>query len=193
MVTLDYIDDGYDDILPEDAIGTGAGEMLVTGDGFGFAVTGGIQGQRFDSYYRTRWLHADWPDRKKSWRRPTFVCRQVSQDTDLIVESYRDYDESTVHRSRTLRVLAQGGAFWTEGGYEDADEGGFDWSEGGKADASGRGADWGAQRAGANIIRGGSMGLARAVQLRVRVSPNTDRRKWGVDAVVAKYVMRRFR
>ena len=38
-----------------------------------------FRGQPFDSYYRTRWLHAGWPDRKKSWRRPTLVCRQVDR------------------------------------------------------------------------------------------------------------------
>ena len=94
-------------------------------------------GQPFDAYYRTRWLHAGWPDRKKSWRRPTFICRQVPRDTDLLVETFRDYNETTIHRTRTLRVRAQGNAYWTESGFADAEIGGFDWTEGGDADPDG--------------------------------------------------------
>ena len=110
MVTLDYIEDAYDIILdppvlgatpppqPEPAFLTTSGdvEIGVTGEDF--------IGQRFDSYYRTRWLHANWPDRKKSWRRPTFICREVARDVDLLVETFRDYNESTVHRTRTLNL-----------------------------------------------------------------------------------------
>ena len=89
-------------------------------------------GQPFDAYYRTRWLHAGWPDRKKSWRRPTFVCRQVDRDVELLVETFRDYDETTIHRTRTLRVRAQGAAYWTEGGLRQPTIGGFDWKERGE-------------------------------------------------------------
>jgi hypothetical protein len=109
------------------------------------------------------------------------------------VESFRDYDETNVHRSRTLKVRTAGASFWTEDGFSDVVNGGFDWSDGGAVDPSGRGANWGGARVGANMIRGGSMGMARAIQLRVRASPNTDRRRWGVDAMVTKYVMRRYR
>ena len=171
MVTLDYIDDAYDLLLDPNA-----------------AV-----GQEFDSYYRTRWLHAGWPDRKKSWRRPTFIARQVLKDTDLLVETFRDYNETTVHRTRTLKVRAEGESYWTETGTLEAEIGGFDWTEGGVADPSGTGADWGLERRGSNLVRSGSMGLARSVQMRVRASPNTLRQRWGVDGIVAKFVQRRFR
>jgi hypothetical protein len=173
MVQLDYIDDAYDVIV-------------------GGSPTPPF-GQRFDSYYRTRWLHAGWPDRKKSWRRPTFIARQVNRDVDLLVETFRDYNETTVQRTRTLRVRAEGDSYWTETGFVEADVGGFDWTEGGGADPSGTGADWGLERRGANLIRAGSMGLARSVQMRVRNSPNTEQIKWGIDGIVAKFVNRRFR
>ena len=194
MVTLDVITDAYDLVLEPAVLGALPDAYISTGDGKDIGLTGAtLHGEPFDSYYRTRWLHAGWPDRKKSWRRPTFICRQVDSDTDLLVETFRDYDETSVHRTRTLKVRAQGSAYWTEGGFEDADIGGFDWTEGGKVDPSGRGADWGLQRAGSNIIRAGSMGLARAVQMRVRASPLTPRNRWGVDGIVAKFVNRRFR
>jgi hypothetical protein len=173
LITLDYVDGAFD-------------LLLVDGEG-------NPTQQPFDSYYRTRWLHAGWPDRKKSWRRPTFVCRQVPRDVDLLIETFRDYNETTIQRSRTLRVRAEGDSYWTETGFAEADVGGFDWTEGGRADPSGTGADWGFERRGSNLVRAGSMGLARSVQMRVRASPTTPLLKWGVDGIVAKFVNRRFR
>jgi hypothetical protein len=198
MVTVDAIEDAYDLILDPYVLGTTPPDddpgYLVTSLDEEIELTGAMfTGQPFESYYRTRWLHAGWPDRKKSWRRPTFICREVAVDTELLVESYRDYDETTVHRTRTLKVRTKGGAYWTEGGYVDHDIGGFDWKELGRASPDERGADWGAAVAGSRMIRGGSMGLARSVQMRVRASPASPRQRWGVDGIVAKYVMRRFR
>jgi hypothetical protein len=118
--------------------------------------------------------------------------RQVPRDVDLIVETFRDYNETTVYRSRKLSLRAVGNAYWTETGFAEANVGGFDWTPGGTDDPTGTGADWGEQQQGSNIIRAGSMGLARSIQMRVRPSPNTQR-KWGVDGIVAKIRMRRFR
>jgi hypothetical protein len=200
MVLLEAINDAYDNILEATVLGTESSlpdnpdaPYIVTGNDEEILMLGiTLGGQAFDSYYRTRWLHAGWPERKKSWRRPTFICREVPQATDLIVETYHDYDETNIHRSRTLNLRATGSAYWTEDGFDDASGAGFDWTEGGEADPSGRGADWGAQRSGSLLVRSGSMGLARAIQMRVRASPNTSHRKWGVDGIVAKFVMRRF-
>jgi hypothetical protein len=200
MVAVDVIDDAYDNLFEAPVLGATPPHApeepawLMTSDGSEIEVNSGLyRGQGFDSYYRTRWLHADWPDRKKSWRRPSFVCRQVDMDTDLLVETFRDYDETTIHRTRTLRIPAEGGAFWREGGYTTGQDHGFDWKEEGKDAPDGRGANWSSQRAGSNIIRAGSMGLARSVQMRVRASPTTPLQRWGVDGIVAKYVPRRFR
>jgi hypothetical protein len=109
----------------------------------------------------------------------------------LVVEAFRDYDETNVRRSRTLVVPVSGGAFWREDGFDDPLEHGFDWEELGKLDP--RGANWGAATTGSEIVRSGSLGLARAVQLRVQSSTLTQRNRWGVDGIVAKFVMRRFR
>ena len=117
----------------------------------------------------------------------------MNRDVDLLVETFRDYNETTVQRTRTLRVRAEGDSYWTETGFAEANVGGFDWTEGGVADPSGTGADWGLERRGANLIRAGSMGLARSVQMRVRNSPNTEQIKWGIDGIVAKFANRRFR
>ena len=205
MVSVDFIPEAYDEFFRNPVLGTTPmfspepGQplepgFLMTSAGEEIELTGIVfHGQPFDAYYKTRWLHAGWPDRKKSWRRPSFVCRQVDRDTDLIVETFRDYDETTIHRTRTLRVPAKGASYWREAGFTTPEDGGFDWKELGKEDPSGRGADWSSQKGGSQLVRSGSMGLARAVQMRVRVSPDTPLQKWGVDGIVAKFVSRRFR
>lgn len=201
VLQLEFIDNAYDFITDPSVLGTENSipdnpdaPFVVTGLDEEIVITGDrFIGTSFDSYYRTKWIHGGWPDRKKSWRRPTFVCRQVLRDTDLIVETYRDYDETNVHRTRTLKVRTKGGAFWTEGGFDDPSGIGFDWTVDGLNDATGRGADWGASVTGSKLVRAGSQGLARAIQMKVRASPNTARTKWGVDGIVAKIVMRRFR
>lgn len=201
LVLLDYIDDAYDNVLEPTVIAVSLGaagdSYLVTGNDEEIQI-GGEQfiGQPFDSYYRTKWLHAGWPDRKKSWRRPTFIAREVPRNTDLLVETFRDYNETNIYRTRTIKLKPKGGAFWTEEGFNARETNGtfgFDWTEGGINDPSGRGANWGAEQRGSQLIRTGSSGQARAIQMRVRASPNTQRQKWGIDAIVAKIVMRRFR
>jgi hypothetical protein len=200
MVSVDIIDDAYDSFFETPVLGANPPYLpeepawLMTTGGAEIEVNSGLyRGQPFDSYYRTRWLHADWPDRKKSWRRPTFVCRQVPMDTELLVETFRDYNETTVHRTRTLYVRADGASYWREAGYTAPEDQGFDWKELGAASPDGRGADWKSERRGSVLMRAGSMGLACSIQMRVRASPNTPLQKWGVDGIVAKYVPRRFR
>lgn len=172
MLTLDYLNEGYDVIMP---------------------VTDPLVPQPFDSHYRTRWMHAGAPDRLKSWRRPMFVCRRVPREAALMVEQYRDYDDTTVRRIGTVRIPAETGPIWSQQGFNDPSGQGFDWTEGGKADPSGRGADWGDTRRGAQLIRGNPMGHAAATQLRVSLSYNTPLERWGVDGIVVKIVQRRFR
>ena len=193
FVTLDIEENAYDDIALPSVLGTEGGDDIVTDLDLNINVNAEETGDPFDSYYRTRWLHAGWPDRKKSWRRPTFICRQVSEDVELIVESFRNYDQTSIHRSRRLTVTAGGTAMWTEGGSADADEGGFDWSSLGAADPDGTGADWASATGGSSLVRSGSLGLARSIQMLVKAAPSSARRKWGVDGIVAKLVMRRFR
>jgi hypothetical protein len=169
MVVLDSIDDAYDEIKVPDV------------------------SEPFESYYRTRWMNGGWPDRLKSWRRPMFICRKVPRHVNLLVEQYRDYDETTVRRTGQVDIAAESGPQWTEFGFDDPSGTGFDWTEEGANDPSGRGADWGETRAGASLLRGGPMGHARALQVRVVAAPSTPLQKWGVDGIVIKIVTRRFR
>ena len=169
---------------------TGAGEEIILA---------GVPGvQPFETYYRTPWITADWPTRKKSFRRPDFVCRITGYDHELQVRSYRDYEETNAKRQHTLFVPAgaplppatpappgQIAAVWGHFRWND----GTEWSQPGTPPVSPTSP--GGQKQGAAIRRGSSFGMCRALQL--RVAGLTPAARWGVDAVVVKVVMRRFR
>jgi hypothetical protein len=127
----------------------------------------------FETVYRTAWADAGWPTRKKSFRRPDFVCRVTGLDHTLRVASFRDYDEVRTRRQSQLDIQGGGESLWGE----------FDWLDG---------SEWGESlKGGAEIRRGSSFGMCRALQLRVAgVTPGA---RWGIDAIILKLTMRRFR
>ena len=49
----------------------------------------------FNSYYVTSWQDASSVASKKFWRRPEFVLRRESTDTDLVIKVYQDWDSVT--------------------------------------------------------------------------------------------------
>jgi hypothetical protein len=180
IVALESRPEAADDLLTGTAVlgasvGGGSTVAIVTDDGDMILADGTSGTVPFETYYRTPWLTAGWPTRKKSWRRPDFVCRRTDTDHRLHVQSFRDYEEVNVRRQSIVEVLGSGGAgtVW----------GDFDWGDG---------SEWGTGAvAGATIRRGGSFGMCRALQL--RISSLTPGARWGIDAIVTKYVMRRFR
>ena len=175
-------------------------------DNEGFLVTGadeeivlsGVHGdQPFETVYRTPWVTADWPTRKKSFRRPDFICRITGFDHNLQVRSFRDYEEAQPKRQHTLYVPA-GAPLPPESAGSPAQIaavwGRFRWNDGTKWNQTGvepPPLTPGGQKQGASIRRGSSFGLCRALQL--RIAGMTPAAKWGVDAIVLKTVMRRFR
>jgi hypothetical protein len=183
MLALDVIDDAYDEILQQGSLGVIPDGYLVTDTDAELLVTGDINRQPFDAYYRTRWLHGGWPDRRKSWRRPMFICRRVPRQVDLLVEQFRDYDETTIRRTGLIPGDTYEGSIWSGAGA--STDGGVDWGEAGK--------EWGIQQQGASMIRGGPMGHASALQMRVLPSAATPLRKWGVDGIIVKTTVQRFR
>jgi len=174
VVELESDISGFDEIAFPDAlaaspslidtIGTPAGDTIVL---LGTSIT------MPESYYRTRWFDAGWPTRKKSWRRPDYILREYGFNYQMRVQVYRDHKESV----RRVHVVEVGGAgdsgLW----------GDFDWNDG---------TLWGEAETSGVIERGSSLGLAKAVQLRFQ-GPNLPLSRWGVDAIVLKYVARRFR
>jgi hypothetical protein len=129
------------------------------------------------SHYTTRWVHANWPTLRKSWRRPDLVMKERDKAYTIRVSLFRDYDELTPTRQFNVSV-ADGtqGLFWTEADDPDPPL----WGEG----------EWGMSGAGSRTQRASNLGLARAVQLRFDGDPGKD---WGVDTIVFKFIPRRFR
>ena len=172
VVQLMKIDDAYDRIMQDHVLGYDDG-VIVTENDAEIVLTGEFNKEPFDTVYRTPWVTGDWPTRKKSWRRPDFVCRETGFTHALAVRSYRDYEETQPKRQYDLQVPSTGAsARW----------GAFTWGDG---------TVWGSSKSGASIRRGSSFGMCRALQL--RVAGNTPRHKWGVDAIILKIVLRRFR
>ena len=159
-------------------------------------MNGSSGSEPFDTVYRTPWITADWPTRKKSFRRPNFICRYTGIDHELQVRSYRDYEELNAKRQHTLTVPAgrisaappegsppgQVAAVWNTFNWND----GTLWNQEGETPIVVSPA-----KSGASIRRGSSYGLCRSLQLRIKGM--TPKARWGIDAIILKVVMRRFR
>lgn len=123
-------------------------------------------------HYVTGWMDAGMPTLKKQWRRPDIVAKERSADYDLTVDCFRDYDEVSIERTKIVRVDAGGtGSLWGDFEYGD-------------------GTVYGPAAVGSRIERAGNLGPARAVQLRIAGTPGL---RWGVDAIIFKYIPRRLR
>lgn len=126
----------------------------------------------FESYYVTRWFDGGYPTIKKRWRRPDVVVKERTQDHTIVVQVHADYDEADVKRTKTLLVAGEAdGAVWGQ----------FNWGD----DVL-----YGSGAVGSKIERTSSLGPARSIALRFI---GEEGKQWGVDAVVAKYQMRRIR
>lgn len=145
----------------------------------------------FESVFRTPWMDAGWPTGKKRWRRPDFIIREDDVAYEVVVFVYHDYDEIRARRTKYLRV---GGAGDEGVWFEDPEWDGTDaslssppvdapvWDEGDL--------EWGQAPEGSTVERLGSLGSARAVQLLVNGPAGTA---WGANAIIFKYIPRKFR
>lgn len=126
----------------------------------------------FESFYVTRWMNGGKPTLKKSWRRPDFVAKSRSLAYEMTVDVFTDYDPNNIQRTKLLSVPAGGtGAAW----------GGFNWGDG---------TVFGPPANGAKIERGGNLGSAKSVSLKLSGALGFA---WGVDAIVFKIIPRRMR
>ena len=210
IVQLDKIDDAYDSVLPLSGyayfLSDSDGNRLVEStpsvpatDVYLIESDSYLPGAGFETMYRTRWLNAGWPERRKSWRRPRFAVAQQNQGVEINVATNWNYRENEPRRQHVLSVEPQGAVSWRSGGYTPgSDDGGFDWTVDG---VSPPGAMWGASgAAGSELERAprsgggglGGLGVARSVQLEFTTSPLTPARKWGVNAMFLKYKTRRY-
>jgi hypothetical protein len=195
-INLGAINGAYDTILKADqyaAFLTDAeGNMLVEAEAgepmFLVASEDHAPGAGFDTLYRTRWLHAGWPERRKSFRRPRFALQRQSEDVVVNVATSWDYNDSAPQRTHSVGVDAEGTTFWRAGGA--SANGGLDWGDG---------SEWGGSLSGSGLKRStdpdehlGGLGVARAVQLEFSTSALTPGKKWGINAMFLKYILRRY-
>lgn len=124
----------------------------------------------FKTLYATRWLHAGWPALQKSWRRPDYVFTQEASQYLMNIAVHRDYDESVARSRHTALVAASAGTTW----------GSVNWGS----------SYWGGLPAGALVVPGGTIGLAKATQLKFE---GTVGLPWALNTVVMKFRNRRFR
>lgn len=143
----------------------------------------------FATRYATNWKFANTPELRKHWMRPRFIIRNPPATFTMLVEVFRDYDESEARRSFQLTITEGGQYYWRDLGFDDPAGDGFDWEP---TDPAGRGGVWAIEARGGRIIRGKSFGIARSVQVVFSTSPASIGQEWGLDAVILKHVDRRF-
>lgn len=124
----------------------------------------------FPTLYASRWLHAGFPALPKSWKRPDYVVSEEQSPWTLTVDVMINYDESNPRSTHAITVGIGGGGLWGTGL----------WGTG----------TWGGTPRGAHTERGGSIGLAKSLQLRFNGQVG---KAWGLNAVVCKFKPRRFK
>lgn len=133
----------------------------------------------YNSYYVTRWHDAGSVSQRKMWRRPDMIVTEPSVTTNLTLTAYHDWREGLVKRITQVTVPATvSGMTWGATATEpDAVAG---WGQ----------SVWGASASGDIYERGGNIGLARSIQLKIAGDPG---KRWGVSSITYKYNPRKVR
>lgn len=119
----------------------------------------------FDSYYVTDWQDAKSVSSKKFWRRPEFVFRRDETQTTIRVDVYHDWDSYTPIKNFNLSSIAA---------VENNEDTG----------------SWGPPEFGANHVYADTLGLARAVKLKIS---NVGSDPWAVYSIVYKFNPRKMK
>ena len=126
-------------------------------------ITGSVTA--FESYYVTSWQDAKSVSSKKFWRRPEFVFRKDSVPASLTIAVYHDWDSYTP--IKTFSSTAPSGTIDPN-----------------------QGDSWGPPELGATHVYADSLGLARAV--RMKISSNTNQ-PWSIYSIVYKFNPRKMK
>ena len=201
IVRLDYIDDAYDSILKNEDYAL----RLADKDGNRLIVNGTdvpptylsvsadfLGGEGFTAFYRTRWLHGGWPERRKSWRRPRFAVAEQNEEVLIDVRTNWDYIQDAPKRQHVLGVTPEGTVFWRSLGAADPLGLGFDWDDGSLWAGTSAGGSQLERSAPSGAEGLGGLGVARSVQLEFSTSALTPAKKWGINAMFLKYKTRRY-
>jgi len=127
----------------------------------------------FETSFTTNWQNAGVDDHKKSWKRASVVVREFAAEHIIRYEVYHDYDEQDDVRGGqftvppgTDAILYDGGALWNDGSI------------------------YGRNAKGSHIERTGSLGSAKALQLRFIGEVG---KPWGINSITNKYITRRYK
>jgi hypothetical protein len=172
----------------------GPSVLNLRGEETGFDVVVGVQ-YPIPAFYRTRWYDGGLPTIKKRWRRPDIVADRDALPYQVTLFVYHDYDSANAKRTKLITVGGSGDAgVWfedpawdgTDGSLLTPPEGAPIWWEEPDPEEAG----WEAGIEGSGIEKSSSLGSSRAVQLEFRGETG---RRWGVNALVLKYLLRRIR
>jgi hypothetical protein len=131
----------------------------------------------FSNGISTKWYEAAAIGQKANWRAPDYILGDQDADSLVKVLVYTDYDEANAKRGHSLIQTAAvaNSLVWNVG----------NWNE----------KNWGARTAGSLIIKGASIGNARAVRLVLSGSffEEGDGVHWSLNAIVHKVTPRNLR
>ena len=125
----------------------------------------------FDSYYRTGWSDGQSYSMKKMYRRPDIVVKQVDTERQINVKAFHNFEEAYGNERKSFNIIlgaSATGMLWDTGRW-DIDE-------------------WGVEAAGAQVVRGSNLGLAKSVQL---LFTGPVGKFWGIDSVAYKFNTRK--
>ena len=127
----------------------------------------------FASYFMTKWLTQGLPDAKMSWKRPSFVAKESSSDYTVQWTTFIDYEEQQAVRAGTFTVAsAATGVKYDDGSTYDS------------------GVKYASAVTGSRLARGGNLGTARSLAMRVAGTPGIP---WGIDIINFKTIARRYK
>lgn len=130
----------------------------------------------FDTRFRTGWIHAGWPERRKSWRRPRFMIAVPREQVVLRYDVFWDYNSASSRRSGVITARAGDESTWGE----------FDWGDG---------TLWGQGIEGSTIDRadtGKGLGVCRSIAIEFSTDASTPGLPWNLNEMMLKYNFRRF-
>lgn len=141
------------------------------------------QVQTVPSYYTTRWMDVGSPSVFKRWRHPDFVMR-AGTTAQIRVDVKKNYDPTVLAKTYFVgQSTFATGLIWDDG----SNTIGGKWDDG----SGNLGGTWsGLPTTQELIVRGASMGSARAVQMTFTGPANSS---WGIDAFTLKYIPKRVR
>ncbi len=125
----------------------------------------------FSSYYRTGWVDGRMYSMKKMFRRPDVVVKQVDSARTINVKVFHNFEEADGNERKSFNISlgpSASGMLWGEGR----------WGVG----------YWGVAAAGAQVLRGSNLGLARSVQLLFTGPVGFF---WGIDSIAYKFNTRK--